>query len=53
MLIEGVVFELCIVKMHMKTDHKGIVKLRLPLKSRTPRHDGSKTVTINASVQIN
>ena len=53
MLIEGVVFELCIVKMHMKTDHKGIVKLRLPLKSCTPRDDGSKTVTINASVEIN
>ena len=37
----------------MKTDHKGIVKLRLPLKSRTPRHDGSKTVAIGASVKTN
>ena len=32
MLIEGVGFELCIAKMNMKTDHKEIVKLRLPLK---------------------
>ena len=35
----------------MKTDHKGIVKLRLPLKTLTSRHDGIKSVAIGASVE--
>ena len=52
MLIEGVVFELCIVKMHMKTDHKEIVKLKLHLKSRTHGHDGIKSVAIGTSVVL-
>ena len=42
-----------IVKMRMKTDHKGIAKLRLPLKSRTTSHDGSKTDAIGPSVETN
>ena len=53
MFIEGVGFELCIVNMHMKTDHKEILKLILPLKSHTPRHDGIRTVAIGASVETN
>ena len=39
--------------MRMKTDHKGIVKIRLPLKFRTPTHDGSKTDAIGPSVETN